>query len=237
MAGSPAHHLAQRRHRRAEHAGRGPLCARTRRRDLRWHRRDRRLRRDGAVTRLGALIRDLRWHRRDRWLWRDGAVRGRARPGGARARIRVGCGWFGHGVFPWYVGSAAASSATAGWRPAGTLRRRMGGSRPLADAQQGRRQLPAAAARGGCYRSGPMAGTVGCTQAEPAAASVPLLCDGMTGGWPRPGQGRPPCGHGVAGIHRVTAARPGSWPGSVHQAPARSAGTRHCERHGHQRPG
>jgi hypothetical protein len=27
----------------------------------------------------------------------------------------------------------------------------------------------------------------------------------------------------------------GSWPGSFHQAPARSAGTRHCERHGHQR--
>jgi hypothetical protein len=213
MAGGPAHHLAQRRHHRAEHAGRGPLCARVRRRDLRWHRRDRRLRRDGAV-------------------------RGRARPGGARASIRVGCGWFGHGVFPWYVGSAAASSATAGWRPAGTLRRRMGGSRPLADAQHGRRQLPAAAARGGCYRSGPMAGPVGCTQAEPPAASVPLLCDGMTGGWPRPGQGCPPCGHGVADIHRVTAAaRPGSWPGSVHQAPARSAATRHCERHGHQRPG
>ena len=210
MAGGPAQHLAQRGHRRAEHARRGLLRARVR-------------------------GRDLRWHRRDRWLWRDGAVRGRARPGGARARIRVGCGWFGHGVLPWYVGSAAASSATAGWRPAGTLRRRMGGSRPLADAQQGRRQLPAAAAQGGCYRSGPMAGTVGCTQAEPA--SVPLLCDGMTGGWPRPGQGRPPCGHGVAGIHRVTAGdRPGSWPGSVHQAPAWSAETRHCERHGHQRP-
>jgi hypothetical protein len=240
MAGGPAHHLAQRRHRRTEHAGRGPLCARVRRRDLRWHRRDRRLRRDGAVMRLGAVIRDLRWHRRDRRLRRlrrGGAVRGRARPGGGRARIRVGCGWFGHGVFPWYVGSAAASSAAAVWRSAGTLRRRMGGSRPLADAQQGRRQLPAAAAQGGCYRAGPMAGTVGCTQAEPPAASVPLLCDGMTGGWPRPGLGRPPCGHGVAGIHRVTAAaRPGSWPGSFRQAPARSAGTRHCERHGHQRP-
>jgi hypothetical protein len=210
MAGGSAQHLAQRRHRRAEHAGRGPLCARV-------------------------PLRDLRWHRRDRRLGRGGAVKGWARPGGGRARIRVGCGWFGHGVFRWYVGSAAASSAAAGWRPAGTLRRRMGGSRPLADAQQGRRQLPAAAAQGGCYRSGPMAGTAGCTQAEPPAASVPLLCDGMTGGWPRPG--RPPCGHGVAGIHRVTAAaRPGSWPGSVRQAPARSAGTRHCGRHGHRRP-
>ena len=35
---------------------------------------------------------------------------------------------------------AAASSATAGWRPTGTLRRRNGaGARTLADAQQGRR--------------------------------------------------------------------------------------------------
>jgi len=38
----------------------------------------------------------------------------------------------------------------------------------------------------------------------------------------------------AAGLHRVTA-RPGSWRGSFHQAPASSAGTRHCERHGHQR--
>ena len=237
MAGGSAHHLAQRRHRRAEHAGRGPLCARVRLGDLRWHRRDRRLRRDRWLRRDGAVMRlgDLRWHRRDRWLRRGGAVRGRARPGGGRARIRVGCGWFGHGVFPWYVGSAAASSAAAGWRPAGTLRRRMGGPRPLADAQQRRRQLPAAAAQGGRYRAGPVAGTVGCPQAEPPAASVPPLCDGMTSGSTRPGLA-PPCGLDVAGLHRVTAAaRPGSWPGSFHQAPASSAGTRHCERHGHQR--
>ena len=53
------------------------------------------------------------------------------------------------------------------------------------------------------------------------------------------GAGRPagaPRGGGryCAG-HRVTAARPGSWPGSFHQAPAQSAGTRHRERLGHQR--
>ena len=90
------------------------------------------------------------------------------------------------------------------------------GARPLADAQQGRRQLPAAAAQGGRYRAGPTAGTVGCAQAEPPAASLPLLCDGMTSGSTGPGQGRPPCGLDVAGIHRVTAAgRPGSWPGQL----------------------
>ncbi len=160
MAGGPAHHLAQRRHRRAEHAGRGPPCARV-------------------------CLRDLRWHRRDRWLRRDGAVRGWARPGGGRARIGVGGGWFGHGVFPWYVGSVAASSATAGERPAGTLRRRMW--------VRGR------------ARAGSVAGTVGCTQAEPPAASLPLLCDEMASG--RPGRGRPPRGLGVAGLHRSSLPR------------------------------
>jgi hypothetical protein len=35
------------------------------------------------------------------------------------------------------------------------------GARPLADAQQGRRQLLTAAAQGSHYRAGPMAGTVG----------------------------------------------------------------------------
>jgi hypothetical protein len=114
MAGGSAHHLAQRRHRRAEHAGRGPLCAGVRLRDLRWHRRDRWHPGDRWLWPGGAVMRDLRWHRRDRWLWRGGAVRRWARPGGGRARIRVGCGWFGHGVFPWYVGSAAAFSAIAG---------------------------------------------------------------------------------------------------------------------------
>jgi hypothetical protein len=232
MAGASVHHLAQRRRRRAEHAGRGPLCARVRLRDLRWHRRDRRLGRDSAVIRNllrlwrgGAVIRDLRWHRRDRRLGRGGAVKGWARPGGGRARIRVGCGWFGHGVFPWYVGSAAASSAAAGWRPAGTLRRRMGGSRPLTDAQQGRRQLPAAAAQGGRYRAGRVAGTAGCARAEPPAASLPLLCDGMTGGCTRPGQGRPPRGIDVAGIHRVT------------PPPGRDSGPAASIRHRHSRPG
>jgi hypothetical protein len=111
------------------------------------------------------------------------------------------------------------------------------GARPLAGAQQGRRQLPTAAAQGGRYRAGPAAGTARCAQAEPPAASVPLPCDGMTSGSTRPGQGRPSRGLDVAGVHRVMdAARPGSWPGGVHQAPARPAGTRHCERHGHQRP-
>ena len=52
-----------------------------------------------------------------------------------------------------------------------------------------------------------------------------------------PGQHWPFRGLHVAGIHRVTAAaRPGqSWPGSFHQTPASSAGTRHCEPRGHQR--
>jgi hypothetical protein len=138
MAGGSAQHLAQRRHRRADHAGRGPLLGRARRGDLRGHRRDRWLGRGGAVSR------DLRGHRRDRWLWRGGAVKGWARPGGGRTRIRVGRGWFGHGVFPWQVGPAAASSATAGWRPAGTLRRRMGGRA----AASRRRAGPASAAGG-----------------------------------------------------------------------------------------
>ena len=123
-----------------------------------------------------------------------------------------------------------------GQRPAGTLRRRMAGERLLADAQQCRRQLPAAAAQGGRCRAGPVAGTGGCPPAEPAAASVPLLGDGMTSGSARPGPSRATCGPGVAGVHGVTAAaRPGSRPGSFHQAPASSAGTRHCERHRHQR--
>ncbi len=211
MTGGLAHHLAQRRHRRAEHAGRGPPCARVRLRDLRWHRRDRRLRRDGVVMRLGAVI-------------------------GGRARIRVRCSWFGHGVFPWYVGPPQRPRRSlAGGRPERCDGERVG-ARPLTDAQQGRRQLPAAAAQGGRYRAGRVAGTAGCARAEPPAASLPLLCDGMTDGCTRPGQGRPPCGLDVAGIHRVTgAATQGSWPGSIHQALAQSARTRHCERHGQQR--
>jgi len=109
------------------------------------------------------------------------------------------------------------------------------GGRPLAGAQQGRRQRPAAAAQGGRDRAGPGAGTGGGTPAGPPAASVPLLPGGMTGGSAGPGPGRAACGPGVAGLHRVTA-RPGAWPGSLDQAPASSAGTRQCERHGHQRP-
>jgi hypothetical protein len=110
------------------------------------------------------------------------------------------------------------------------------GERLLADAQQRRRQLPAAAAQGGRYRADPVPGTGGCTPAEPPAASLPLLFDGMTSGSARPGPSRATCGLKVAGIHRVTAAaRPRSRPGSFHQAPASSAGTRQCERHGHQR--
>ena len=124
MAGGSAQHLAQRRHRPAEHADRGPLCARVR-------------------------LRNLRWHRRDRRLGRGGAVKGWARPDDGRARIRTGYGWFGHGVFLWYVGSVAASSAAADWRPAGTLRRRMGGR---ADASR-RPAGPASAAGSGPGRT------------------------------------------------------------------------------------
>ena len=134
-------------------------------------------------------------------------------------------------------GPAAAPSATA-WLVAGPERCDGGwtGGRLLADAQYGRRQLPAAAVQGGRYRAGPVAGADGCTQTEPPAAPVLLLFDGMTGGSARPGPSWPTCGLEVAGIHRVTvAARPGSRPGSFHQAPASSAGTRHCEHQGHQR--
>jgi hypothetical protein len=204
MAGGSVQHLAQRRHRRADHAGRGPLCAR--RGDLRWHRRDRWLGRGGAV------LRDLRGHRRDRWLGRGGAVRGRARPGGGRARIRAGCGWFGHGVFPWQAGTrrSALGDRVVSGRP-GRCDGGWAGARPLAGAQQGRRQLPAAAARGGRYRAGPAAGTGGCPPAEPPAASLPLLSDGRTSGSARPGPGRATCGPDVAGVHRVMdAAGPGS---------------------------
>jgi hypothetical protein len=154
-----------------------------------------------------------------------------------RRKLHVRCGWFGHGVFPGHVGprrSAPGDRVVSG-RPERCDGERAG-ARTLTDAQQGRRQLPPAAAQGGRYRAVPEAGTVGCTQAEPPAASLPLLCGGMTSGLSRPGPGRPPRGLQVAGLHRVTAAaRPQSWPGSFHQAPASSAGTRHCERHGHQR--
>jgi hypothetical protein len=201
MAGGSAHHLAQRQHRRAEHAGRGPPCAHVR-------------------------LRDLRWHRRDRWLRRGGAVRGWAQPGDGRARIRMGCGWFGHGVFPGHVG--VRRSALGGRWVSGRPERcdeEWAGARTLADAQQGRRQLPAAAAQGGRYRAGPVAGTGRCTQAEPPVASWPLLSGGMTGGGTRPGQGRLSCGLEVAGIHRVIAP-PGQDPG-----PAASI------RHRHRQPG
>jgi hypothetical protein len=209
MAGGSAHHLAQRRHRRAERPGRGLLCARVRLGDLRGHRRGRWLRRGGAV------IPDLIWHRRDRRLRRGSAVRGWARPGGGRTRIRVGCGWFGHGVFPWHVGArrSVLGDRVVSGRPE-RCDGEWAGTRPLADAQQGRRQLPAAAAQGGRNRAGPAAGTGGCTQAEPPAASLPVVSGGMTSGATRPGQGRPPCGLGVAGLHRVTA-RPGAWPGGL----------------------
>jgi hypothetical protein len=80
-----------------------------------------------------------------------------------------------------------------------------------------------AAAQGGRYRADPVAGTGGCTQAELLASSLPLLFDGMTSGSARPGPSRATCG--LAGIHPVTAAaRPGSRPGSFHQAPASQPG-------------
>ena len=230
MAGRSVHHLARRRHRRADRAGRRPLCAHVRRGDLRWHRWDLGPGRDGAVSG------DLRGHRWDLGPGRGGAVRGRARPGGGGARIRVGCGWFGHGVLPLAGGARRSVLGDRVLRSAGTLRRRTGGQRRLAGAQERRRQLPAASARGGRYRAGPVAGTSGCTQAGPPAAALPLLCDAMTSGSARPGPSRAACGPEVAGLHRVTAAaRPGSGPGSLDQAPASSAGTRQCERHGHQR--
>ena len=182
MAGRSVQHLAQRRHHRANRVGPGPLCAR--RGDLRGHRRDRWLRRNGAV------IRDLGGHRRDRWLRRGGAVRGWARPGGGRTRIRAGCEWFGHDVFPWQVG-ARRSALGDRWLAAG-------------------RNAATDGWAGGRYHADPVAGTGGCTQAEPPAASLPLLGDGMTSGSARPGPSRATCGLEVAGIHRVTAARPGS---------------------------
>jgi hypothetical protein len=147
----------------------------------------------------------------------------------------VGCGWFGHGVFPWYVGpSQRPRRSLAGGRPERCGGERVG-ARPLTDAQQGRRQLPAAAAQGGRYRAGRVAGTAGCARAEPPAASLPLLCDGMAGGCTRPGQGRPPCGLDVAGLHRVTGAAAGIVARPRPSGTGTSAGTRHCERHGQQR--
>jgi hypothetical protein len=137
-------HLAQRRHRRANRAGPGPLCAR--RGDLRWHRRDRWLQRNGAV------IRDLGGHRRDRWLRWGGAVRRWARPGSGRTRIRAGCEWFGHDVFPWQVGArrsalgdrwlaAGRNAATDGW--AGGRNHEVAGIHRVTAARPGSaRQLP-----------------------------------------------------------------------------------------------
>ena len=151
--------------------------------------------------------------------------------GDGRGRVMAGPG------SGWGAAGSGMVSSLGTWGPPQRPRRPLAGgrpercdggwagARPLAGAQQGRRQLPAAAAQGGRYRGGPPAGTVGCARAEPPAASLPLLLDGMTSCSTRSGQGRPPCGIDVAGIHRVTvAARPGSWPGNVHQAPARSAG-------------
>ena len=254
MAGGSAQHLAQRRHRRAEHAGRGPPCARVRLRDLRWHRRDRRLGGTcvirlvplfvtsdgiGGTDGLGGTV---PLFVTSHGIGGTDGLGGTVPLGDGRGRVVAGPG------SGWGAAGSGMVSSLGTWGPPQRPRRPLAGgrpercdgewvgARPLAGAQQGRRQLPAAAAQGGRYRAGPPAGTVGCAQAEPPAASLPLLLDGMTGGSTRPGQGRPPCGIDVAGIHRVTvAARPGSWPGNVHQAPAQSAGTRHCERHGHQR--
>jgi hypothetical protein len=99
-----------------------------------------------------------------------------------------------------------------GQRPAGTLRRRMGGRAAASRRPVVRRQPPAAAVQGGRSRAGPVAGTGGCTQAEPPAASLPLLFDGMTSGSARPGPSRATCGLDVAGVHRVTPP-PGQDPG------------------------
>jgi hypothetical protein len=125
----------------------------------------------------------------------------------------------------------------AGGRPERYDRGWVGG-RLLADAKQRRRQLPADAARGGRYRADPVAGTGGCTHAEPRTVSLPLLSERMTSRSARPGPSREAwrCRLDVAGIHGVNAAAgPRSRPGSFHQAPASSAGTRHRERHGHRR--
>jgi hypothetical protein len=153
-----------------------------------------------------------------------GGLGGAVPLGDGRGRVVAGPG-SGRGA----AGSGMVSSL-------GRRRRKMGG-RLLAGAQQGRRRRPAAAAQGGRYRADPVAGAGGCTQAgPPPAASVPLLVDGVTGGSARPGPSRAACGPEVAGLHRVTAAaRPGPGPGRLDQAPASSAGTRQCERHGHQR--
>ena len=239
MAGGSAHHLAQRRHRRAEHAGRGLPCARVRLRDFRWHRRDRRPGRDGAVIgdlpwhrrdrrpgRDGAVIGDLPWHRRDRRLGRGGAVRGWARPGGGRARIRTGCGWFGHGVFPWQAGSAAASLAAAGWRPAGTLRRRTGR----------RAAATPAPSRAGvsCRRPRPRAAAIALAvrQAPAGARELSRLrrpCRCCVTGWPAAAPGRFRAGRRAASASLafiVSPPLPGHDPG-----PAASI------RHRHSRPG
>jgi len=53
---------------------------------------------------------------------------------------------------------------------------------------------------------------------------LPLLFDGMANGSARPSPSKATCGLEAAGIHRVTAARPGSRPGSFYQAPASQPG-------------
>jgi hypothetical protein len=125
-------------------------------------------------------------------------VRARCLPlaGGARRSV-LGNRWL----------AAGRNAATEGWA----------GGQPLADAQKRRRQLPTAAAQGGRYHADPVAGTDGCTQAEPPAASLPLICDGMTSGSARPGPSRATCGLEVVGIHHVTAA---ARPGSARQFPS-----------------
>ena len=217
MAGGSAHPLAQRRHRRAEHAGRGPLCARVRLRDS-----------DGIGGTDGG--RDGAVMRSD-GIGGTGGFGGTVPLGDGRGRVVAGPG-SGRGA----AGSGMVSSLDrrgppqrprrllAGGRPERCDGERVG-ARPLAGAQQGRRQLPAAAAQGGRYRAGRAAGTGGCARAEPPAASAPLLCDGMTGGCARPGQGRcPAASTSLAFI--VSPPLPGQDPGLAASI-----------RHRHRRPG
>jgi len=162
--------------------------------------------------------------------------------GDGRGRVVAGpgsgCGAAGSGMASslgtW--GSVAASSATAGWRPAGTLRRRMGGR-----AAASRRPAGPASAAGARGPGRPLSRWPYGRHRRVHASWT--ACGVLAAALWRDDQRQHQAGSGPPALlprrrwhsscHRCR--RPRSWPGSLHQAPASSAGTRHFERHGHQR--
>jgi hypothetical protein len=127
-------------------------------------------------------------------------------------------GYAGYGYCPshsrWYWGGKLLLMCTCDGTVTGFVlaNPKLAGEREAAR-EMLKRQPASARPGGGRF----LAGAGGCTQAEPAAASSPLLCDRMTSGSARPGPSRAACGLEVAGIHRVTAA---ARPGSARQLPS-----------------